>query len=151
MSDKEFMHSMYGVVEENTQLNESIQQQRNMLKEKIGEVKPKKATETIEVDDGFYAAMYNSEEQAPPAKASKVLGGLKLSGSHVQKLVLGEQQIDIPSVAYVKVLEDQIRELRRELREAQSKLRSTINQQAKLIEHMNRLKIDLDNKVDMKF
>lgn len=150
MSDKNFMHSMYGVVEADTQLNESIQQQRNMLKEKVGEVK-KKSNESIEVDDGFYAAMYNSEEQAPPAKASKVLGGLKLSGSHVQKLVLGEQQIDIPSVAYVKVLEDQIRELRRELREAQAKLRSTMNQQAKLIEHMNRLKIDLDNKVDMKF
>ena len=151
MSDKEFMHSMYGVVEANTPLNESVEQKNKMLREKVGEVKAKKTTETIEIDDGFYAAMYNSEEQAPPAKASKVLGGLKLSGSHVQKLVLGEQQIDIPSVAYVKVLEDQIRELRRELREAQAKLRSTINQQAKLIEHVNRLKIEIDNKVDMKF
>jgi hypothetical protein len=104
------------------------------------------------MSDEFYFNMYTTDDTtAPPPKASKVLGGLKLSGSHIQKLELADQKIDIPSVAYVKLLEQQIRELRNELRTVQTQLKRAVSQQQKLIDHMNIMKIDLNNKVDMKF
>lgn len=126
-----------------------------LLKEIVGQehkVRQKKPQPEIQ-NESFYPTMYNTEDVIPitPPKATKQLGGLKLSGSHIQKLVLGDQQVDIPSVNYVKLLEEQVKDLRRELRETQSELKRTARIQNKLIEVINKLRTDLDNKVDMRY
>lgn len=74
----------------------------------------------------FYSKMYGNktdknvepkkEEIKPisslPAPASKRLRGLKLTNSHMHEIDLNGETVTIPSAAYVKLLEDQIKDVR---------------------------------------
>ena len=74
-------------------------------------------------DDLAIYLMYNDDETPP--KATKVLGGMKITGSHLHKIDLGNKIIEIPSVSYVKLLEDQIRELRYEIKKLEQRITKT--------------------------
>lgn len=112
-------------------------------------------------DDDFYTDMYGGDAKAKPqvpdlnipltqAAAHKQLSGLKITGSHVKRINLGDQIVDLPSAAYVKLLEDQIRALRTEVRECQTYIRRVTNAHNKMALQMDRLKQELATKVSLR-
>ena len=105
--------------------------------------------------------MYNRAKQAPVAKqpetaadrekrAVKVLAGMKVHGSHVKQIEVNGQLMDVPTVAYTKLLEEQIRETRnqqRELHNAHSKMQRAMD---RMTNEIRKLKDELANKVDLR-
>lgn len=105
--------------------------------------------------------MYNRVRQAPVAqkpetaadkekRAVKVLAGMKVHGSHVKQIEVNGQLMDVPTVAYTKLLEEQIRETRnqqRELHNAHGKMQRAMD---RMTNEIRKLKDELANKVDLR-
>jgi hypothetical protein len=105
--------------------------------------------------------MYNRAKQASVVKrpdtaedkekrAVKVLAGMKVHGSHVKQIEVNGQLLDVPTVAYTKLLEEQIRETRnqqRELHNAHSKMQRAMD---RMTNEIRKLKDELANKVDLR-
>lgn len=112
-------------------------------------------------DELFYTDMYGGDARpkAPgvdlniplsaPA-AHKQLSGLKITGSHVKRINIGDQIVDLPSAAYVKLLEDQIRALRTEVRESQASTRRVAAAFDRMVMRMDQMQRELATKVTLR-
>lgn len=112
--------------------------------------------------DDFYPDMYGGDPRrkyddpaapaavTPAAAAHKQLGGLKITGSHIKRIPMGDQILELPTAAYVKLLEDQIRALRNEVREAQTHNRRLTNAHNKLVQQMDLLRRELATKLTVR-
>ena len=113
--------------------------------------------------DSFFSSMYGGnprDTDSPPkpatpaavpmAQAHKMLGGLKITGSHIKRIVNGDQVIDVPSAEYVKLLEEQIRELRHQLRDNENKTRRLTNAHNKVLVELERIRQELKTKITLR-
>lgn len=73
----------------------------------------------------------------PPA--NKRLSGLKLTNSHMHEVEIDGRTVTIPSAAYVKLLEDQIKDFRQKLIEYKSNISSLRSEIMTLKNTVNRL------------
>lgn len=61
---------------------------------------------------------YGGEQNSSPSKedptkaASRVLGGMKVHNSHIKQVEIDGQLVDVPRIEYVKLIEQQVRDLR---------------------------------------
>lgn len=90
-----------------------------------------------------------------PAPAYQRLSGLKLTSSHMHEVNIGGKNVHIPSAVYVKLLEDQIKEMRRNLSDALKQVQRLTNSVNRLNQTVSKqqnelknLREDLRNKVD---
>lgn len=81
-------------------------------------------------------------------RALKVLGGMKVHGTHVKRIDLGDEMLEVPTSQYVKLLEDQIRELRRMQREMDIRQNRLIRAHNKTVEELKMVRQELQNKID---
>ena len=111
------------------------------------------------MSNDFYGSMYGarkpevpSTQAAPiqpekpklPAPAYNRLRGLKLTNSHMHEVDLGGPfPVTIPSAAYVKLLEDQIKDFRNVVRQQGDDLRRTNKVVQNLAREIERLKADM--------
>lgn len=111
------------------------------------------------MDDEIYYRMYGGGPPPAPAKAPeapadrekralKVLGGMKVHGTHVKRIELDGELMEVPTSAYVKLLEDQIKELRRIQRESDARQARLIRAHNKTVEELKAIRIELQNKID---
>jgi len=103
--------------------------------------------------DNFYSNMYGSNgapkkpETTPttaptpvakaPIPAHQRLSGLKITSSHMFEVEINGRNVTIPSAAYIKLLEDQIKEFR-------ANSRQQANQITRLTNAVNKLNSELD-------
>lgn len=83
-------------------------------------------------------------------RALKVLGGMKVHGTHVKQIDLGDKILDVPTVAYVKLLEAQIKEVRNQHRELQNQHNKLVRQYDRLVNELRNIKDELNNKVNLR-
>lgn len=110
------------------------------------------------MDDEIYYRMYGGGPTPTPSapekpadrdkRALKVLGGMKVHGTHVKRIELDGELMEVPTSAYVKLLEDQIKELRRIQRESDSRQARLIRAHNKTVEELKAIRIELQNKID---
>lgn len=71
------------------------------------------------MDENDLQRMYTSSattHKTTNPTAQTYLSGLKITNSHIQKIQIGESIYEIPSVTYVRLLEEQIKDLRKEIK-----------------------------------
>lgn len=104
----------------------------------------------------FYPSMYGNNGKKPEKKveptpvptnptpvtppAHQRLSGLKITSSHMFEVDINGRSVTIPSVAYVKLLEDQVKEFRNLIREQQSKVSRLTNVVQRLSNEIDKLK-----------
>jgi hypothetical protein len=84
------------------------------------------------MSDKFYSSMYGGSAAKPvqqkpvtPSEdkpAHQRLSGLKLTNSHMHEVEINGKFVTIPSAAYIKLLEDQIKEFRKLVRQQSDEL-----------------------------
>ena len=77
--------------------------------------------------------------------ASRVLGGMKIHGSHVKQVMIGEDLVDVPKVEYMQLLETQIREARARVKVMEDRYDRLLNHHNKAVSEINRIKAELLN------
>jgi TolA-binding protein len=112
------------------------------------------------MDENIYARMYGgrpsqtkTQPSAPNAdkKATRVLGGMKAQNSHVKTVDIGGGElVTFPRAEYVKVLEDQIKQMRVTVRELQGQNQRLVRELHKVHDMIGRLQQELNNKVDLR-
>lgn len=106
--------------------------------------------------DNFYANMYGGTgtpkapetptPAAPVAQAPKIppahqrLSGLKITSSHMFEVEIGGKTVTIPSAAYIKLLEDQIKEFRQASRQQSNQITRLTNTVNKLSSELERVR-----------
>lgn len=113
--------------------------------------------------DNFYSSMYGPRPTRPdtpkkkpelpkgPAPANKRLSGLKLTGSHMHEIELADGTIGtIPTAAYVKLLEDQIKAFRSMVNQQADDLRRTNRSIQALNREINKIRAELDKTVKLR-
>lgn len=112
-------------------------------------------------DDNFLFNMYNAfKKPSTPApvsssaerekKASRVLGGMKAAGVTSVTVDVNGQDVSVPRTEYVKVLEDQVKQLRQSVREMENKLSRLVRSHNKVVEELRSVRNELSNKVDLR-
>lgn len=106
--------------------------------------------------------MYNRTRQPAPApkpvetpaekekRAVKVLAGMKVHGSHVMQVEIDGKLVDMPTLAYAKLLEEQVRETRNMHRELQNQHNKLVRQMDRMTNEMRKVKDELANKVNLR-
>lgn len=113
------------------------------------------------MSDDFYASMYGASPKKPnptevPAKpvapkpAYQRLSGLKLTNSHMHEIEIDGRPATIPSAAYIKLLEDQIKEFRVAIRLQSESQRKAMNQINRLQNELVKIRAQLDT-MDQRF
>ncbi len=111
------------------------------------------------MDENFYGRMYGARpaqrQVAPTAqgaekKATRVLGGMKANNSHVKTVDVGGELVSFPRAEYVKVLEDQIKQMRVTVRELQNTNQRVNREMSKIYDMMRTLQQELAKKVDLR-
>lgn len=112
------------------------------------------------MNENIYSRMYGSrpsQNKAPPSdpsvekRATRVLGGMKAQNSHVATVDIGAgQMVTFPRAEYVKVLEDQIKQMRTQVRELQNGNQRLTRELHKIHDMMRSLQQELNNKVDLR-
>jgi len=114
------------------------------------------------MDSKYIANMYSSTPivvaskpvVAPEKRATRVLGGMKIHGSHIKNIEVDGEIIDIPRAAYIKLLEEQIKELRRQVTivtERNIRMNTTIQRmQTSFRDEIRAIRLELDRKIDMR-
>lgn len=86
------------------------------------------------MSDKFYSSMYGGSASKPTQQAVakptppeekpayQRLSGLKLTNSHMHEVEINGRYVTIPSAAYIKLLEDQIKEFRKLVRQQSDEL-----------------------------
>lgn len=104
------------------------------------------------MSDDFYASMYGAPKKAPaepttkpeapkiPPPAYQRLSGLKLSGQHMHEVEINGRYVTIPSAAYIKLLEDQIRDFRKTVTQQTTDLQRAVRAINKLNLEVDKLK-----------
>ena len=83
-------------------------------------------------------------------RAVKVLGGMKIHNSHLKRVQIGDDLVDVPKIEYIQLLEAQIKESRLRLREAELKIARLGAAQINLSADVRDLKRELHNKVNLR-
>jgi hypothetical protein len=83
-------------------------------------------------------------------RAVKVLGGMKVHGSHFKTVMIGEDLIDVPKIEYVNLLEGQIKELRTKVRTLEAKLYRLDNNHSKLLSELSAIRRELSGKISLR-
>lgn len=113
------------------------------------------------MSDDFYGSMYGAKKPDPqmplPAQPEKPkiaapaynrLRGLKLTNSHMHEIDLGgPYPVTIPSAAYVKLLEDQIKDFRNAVRQQGDDLRRALKVVQNLSREIDKIKTDMVNTI----
>ena len=112
------------------------------------------------MNEDIYARLYGarpSQNKVQPGqpgsekKATRVLGGMKAQGSHVTTVDIGSGQlVTFPRAEYVKVLEDQIKQMRTSVRELQNGNQRLTRELHKIYDMIRTLQQELANKVDLR-
>jgi TolA-binding protein len=112
------------------------------------------------MNEDIYSRMYGarpSQAKTQPSgpgvdkRATRVLGGMKAQNSHVKTVDIGGGElVTFPRAEYVKVLEDQIKQMRVTVRELQNNSQRLTRELSKVYDMMNRMQQDLNNKVDLR-
>jgi hypothetical protein len=109
------------------------------------------------MNGSIFRAMYGVnpvERQVQPderqKRALKVLGGMKVHNSHIKRVQIGEDLVDVPRIEYLQLLEGQVRELRGQLRAAEGKLTRLEHSQQKLLSNLASLRAEMSGKVIMR-
>lgn len=108
------------------------------------------------MSDNFYPSMYGANGKKPEKKeppkpvptnpapvtppAHQRLSGLKITNSHMFEVEINGRNVTIPSVAYVKLLEDQVKEFRNLVREQQNKVTRLTNAVQRLSNEIDKIK-----------
>lgn len=109
--------------------------------------------------EDLYRRMYGpsagnqpTQKQTSPRDklASRVLGGMKAQNSHTKVVEFDGELVTLPRAEYIKVLEDQIRQMRATVRELENKYSRSLRSVAKVQEDIRRLEQELRNKVDLR-
>jgi predicted nuclease with TOPRIM domain len=82
--------------------------------------------------------------------ASRVLGGMKIHNSHLKRIQVGEELVDVPKIEYVKLLEDQVRDARNRIRELEGRYSRLQNNHNKLVGEIHDIRRELNNKVSLR-
>ena len=111
----------------------------------------------------IYSRMYggsmrydNSTSRADSAKADvnksavRSLSGMKVHGSHVKQVEIGEQIIDVPKIEYVQLLDTQLKEAREKIKRLEEKLEKSQNNYLKLASAIRDLQREMANTVKYK-
>lgn len=83
-------------------------------------------------------------------RAVKVLAGMKVHGTHVRQIEVDGRITDVPTAAYVKLLEEQIRETRSQQRELQNGHNKMQRAMDRMTNEIRKLKDEMANKVDLR-
>jgi hypothetical protein len=75
---------------------------------------------------------------------------MKIHNSHIKRMQIGEELIDVPKIEYVHLLEGQVRELRQKLRIADSRMSRLETQHGRFMSEMDSIKRDLAGKVNLR-
>ena len=113
------------------------------------------------MDEKFYRRMYgagpsNSEPttpkqpETPEKRASRVLGGMKAQNSHTVIVEVDGKLVNLPKTEYVKLLEEQVKQMRATVQGYEGKYNRVVRQMGKLLEDVRRLELELKNKVDLR-
>lgn len=112
------------------------------------------------MNENIYSRMYGSRpSQVKPAasdpaaekKATRVLGGMKAQNSHVATVEVSPgNMVSFPRAEYVKVLEDQIKQMRTQVREVQNMNQRLTRELHKIHDMMRAMQQELNNKVDLR-
>lgn len=111
----------------------------------------------------MYSRMYggslrydNSQASKTPDKvdvnksAVRSLSGMKVHGSHVKQLEVGDQIIDVPKIEYVQLLDTQLKEAREKIKRLEEKLERSQSNYLKLAAAIRDLQADMANTVKYK-
>ncbi len=107
----------------------------------------------------IYHAMYGGATPPQPKveteverekRAVKVLGGMKIHNSHLKTVRIAEDLIDVPKIEFVKLLEDQIKEVRVKLRALESKLIRLENNHSRILSDISEIRRELAGKVSLR-
>lgn len=108
-------------------------------------------------EENFVYDMYGSgspitkKQEVSPAKlASRVLGGMKAQNSHTKTIEVDGQIVNLPKAEYVKLLEDQIKDMRNKVRDMETKQNRLSKTNARIIEELRQIKLELANKLDVR-
>lgn len=82
--------------------------------------------------------------------AARRLGGMKVHGSHVKQVEVGDQIIDVPTIEYVRLLESQLKELKDKVRKLEDKDISKDNRINRLNSAVRDISRDMENVVRYK-
>lgn len=107
----------------------------------------------------LYSRMYGSAparstEPTTPALrdklATRVLGGMKAQNSHTFTADINGELVTLPRADYVRVLEDQIKQMRNLVREMDTKHQRMTRNFNKMAETIRRLEQEMQNKIDLR-
>jgi TolA-binding protein len=104
----------------------------------------------------FYRSMYGisapvksvinePERQKSP---TRVLGGMRVHGSHVKQVFINDELVDVPKIEYVKLLDDQLKQLRERISILEGKYERLMNNHNKVLLRLQALQQALTSKVD---
>jgi septal ring factor EnvC (AmiA/AmiB activator) len=101
------------------------------------------------IENPLYGMFSDEEEKGPPT-AQKYLAGLKLSSSHIMKVMTMDNNIaEVPSARYVKLLEDQIKDLRQQIRQQEQSIKRLTRAINRSIADQDSIRDELSRKIDM--
>lgn len=89
-------------------------------------------------------------EEERQKRAVKILGGMKISNSHIKTVRIGEDLIDVPKIEYLHLLEGQVKELRGKLRTVEGKMIRLENNHSRLLSEITALKREILGKVNLR-
>lgn len=64
----------------------------------------------------------STPKEDPSKAASRVLGGMKIHNSHIKRVEMGGELVDVPKIEYVKLLEQQVKDLRTKVSNMENKV-----------------------------
>lgn len=109
--------------------------------------------------DDIYHRMY-SATPVDPAKAkpaltpekmaTRVLGGMKAQNSHTVLVEVDGSLVNLPKTEYVKLLEDQVKQLRDTTRNLESKNNRLNAHVKRVMEDIRALQAEMKNKVNLR-
>jgi len=111
----------------------------------------------MEDDDNILWNMYGGgsvtpKPSAPPPEkfkmASRVIGGMKAQNSHTKTIELDGEFHTFPKAEYVAQLEAQLKEVRQQFRDLQTKQQRLVRANNRALEKIRQIEIELANKID---
>ena len=105
----------------------------------------------------FYRSMYGiSVQPSKPAviepekqkSPTRVLGGMRVHGSHVKQVVINDELVDVPKIEYVRLLDEQLRQARERIANLEGKYDRLFNNYTKLLSKLQIINQIMSTKVD---
>jgi len=104
----------------------------------------------------FYGNMYGGRTQVSvrPSQPERqknpvrVLGGMRVHGSHVKQVMIDDEMVDVPKIEYVKLLDDQLRDARQRLVALEDRYTRLATNYNKVLSKLQDMRQSLNGKVD---